>query len=150
MEDNQNMENMTDQNDSHGNDSQGNKIGKMFTQDEVNQIVQSRLARFKNESANNIDYSGREAALTKREMQLTAREALMDAGLPKEMIGAVNTNSKEEMENSINILKSFFGSNGKAKSTYRVVSGGVPSGGNAGGYDSDSAIRKAMGLTKGK
>ena len=150
MEDNQNMENMTDQNDDHGNDSQGNKKGKMFTQDEVNQIVQSRLARFKNESVNNNDYSEREAALTKREMQLTAREALMDAGLPKELLGAINVSSKEEMEKSINILKSFFGSGGKSKGTYRVVSGGIPSGGNSGGYDSDLAIRKAMGLTKGK
>ena len=60
------------------------------------------------------------------------------------------TKNKKEMEKSINILKSFFGSGGKSKGTYRVVSGGIPSGGNSGGYDSDLAIRKAMGLTKGK
>ena len=45
---------------------------KMFTQEEVNKIVQSRLARARTETSPEL--SQREADLNKRELQLDARK----------------------------------------------------------------------------
>lgn len=119
---------------------QGSNQAKMFTQDEVNQIVQSRLARYKGDTSENL--TEREKSLNQRELKLEARERLADAGLPKNLIDAVNCNSKEEMEKSIGALTAYLGTQRKG-STYRV-STGSQSRGTSG--ESDEDIRKAMGL----
>lgn len=128
--------------------NQGQQSEKTFTQDDVNRIVQERLAQYKRNS--NSDFGGvseRERALEKRERTLEAREKLAEKGLPKELLDAVNCNSKEEMEKSIEVLTAFFGAK-KSQKTY-IVSTGVSGGG--GGMSNhktadEASIRKAMGL----
>ena len=143
-----NMENNQGQQPENSNYQQGDqgqqKNEKLFTQDEVNRIVGERLARVKNNSSGVNDFDRREQELNRREMQIEAREKLAEAGLPKDLLDAVNCNSKEEMEKSIKALTGFFGAR-KAQSGYRVYTGIAP-GGNGGTGMNESDIRKAMGL----
>lgn len=143
-----NMENNQGQQPENSNYQQGDqgqqKNEKLFTQDEVNRIVGERLARVKNNSSGVNDFDRREQELNRRELQIEAREKLAEAGLPKDLLDAVNCNSKEEMEKSIKALTGFFGAR-KAQSGYRVYTG-IASGGNGGTGMNESDIRKAMGL----
>ena len=149
---NQNKEqgNNVEQNNTE-NHASGNQE-KTFTQEEVNQIVQSRLARAKFESA--PDFSAREAELSRRETQLDAREKLADAGLPKELVSALNCSNKETMEKSIETLISFLGSitpnnppnNTKVTGSYRVSTGAMGNSETNTSFAKDAEIRKAMGL----
>lgn len=160
--DNQNMENNQTQQQDNGNgqqtENQNQQQEKLFTQDDVNRIVGERLARERS-NINAGAFAEREQSLNQRELKLNAREMLADAGLPKELLNAINCNSKKEMEESINTLKAFYQSSVPAtpQKAY-VVSTGV--GGNNGkaqvwqspfDYSSqsdatDPDIRKAMGL----
>ena len=105
-----------------------------------------------------------EESISQRELKLDARERLLDAGLPKELLSALNCNSKEEMEKSIEIIQGLMGEANKPKrGVYRAVvdpsqvslsNGRVScSSSNCGSPIKDSndpeAIRAAMGL-KGK
>lgn len=123
---------------------------RTFTQDEVNRIVQERLARAKN-APDNSGYAERERALDQRERRLEAREKLADAGLPKELSPLVNCSGKKEMEDSIKLISTYFHGSNKPGSGYRI-STGAASGAGA-GYSSghtkgaaDDEIRAAMGL----
>lgn len=139
---------MEERNNMENTENQAQEHEKMFTQEEVNKIVQNRLARAKSEN-NDAGFAEKEAELSKRELQLDAREKLVDAGLPKELVTAINCSSKEAMEKSIETLISFMNSNpsgiNKAKNSYRVISTGISGNSNAGGNE-DANIRKAMGL----
>lgn len=134
---------------------------KMFTQEEVNKIVQSRLARARTETSPEL--SQREADLNRRELQLDARERLSDAGLPKELVNALNCSDKETMENSIKAILAVVGPRKTNSSGYRFMipkgtepdpdgfyhlSGGVGGGGPSSQQrkTGDAEIRKAMGL----
>jgi hypothetical protein len=128
------------------------QTGKTFTQDDVNRIVQERLARAKLEASPELQE--RERKCEQRELQLEAREKLAEAGLPKELLGAINCSTKEDLENSIDTIQKLFGKNGstqqdKVTSRYRV-SAGTSNSGNGSGHHSSakdpSSIRKAMGL----
>lgn len=151
---------MENQNEEQGNNVEQNNTEnhasgnqeKTFTQEEVNQIVQSRLARAKFESA--PDFSAREAELSRRETRLDAREKLADAGLPKELVSALNCSNKETMEKSIETLISFLGSNtpnnppnnANATGVYRVSTGSMGKSETNTSFAKDAEIRKAMGL----
>ena len=123
-----------------GNDP---KAEKTFTQAEVDQIVQKRLARTKSEQ----EYSQRETELAKRELMLDAREALADAGLPKDLINAINCTDKETMMNSIKaiqgVIKSGQSSGKDSEKQPTIV---LPCN-NPMNHEADS-IRYAMGLKR--
>lgn len=114
MENNQGQQQGTNDNqqqDNQGQSNQSQQSEKLFTQDDVNRIVQDRLARYKGNGNNNGSSDGlteRERNLNKRELTLEARERLADAGLPKDLLDAVAINSKEDMEKSINALTAYF------------------------------------------
>ena len=138
---------VTEQRDGQTGTGEGQHAEKLFTQDDVNRIVGERVARVKTETSPQVQE--RVQALSKRELQLDAREMLADAGLPKELINAINCNSKEEMQTSINTLKSLYGNINASTPPQRLgyrVSTGVY-GSSAGGEKSDDeSIRAAMGL----
>ncbi|MDY4115117.1 hypothetical protein ACTNES_09720 [Blautia sp. HCP3S3_D9] len=147
MEGNQNMETNTQENQNSGNNSGQEKL---FTQEEVNRIIGERLSRVKTDSSQELQERERKA--TARELQLDAREKLMDAGLPKELLGAINCSTKEAMENSIKVIQGLYGgdhSGNSQKPVYRI-STGVNNQSNGShhvsGADDPAAIRKAMGL----
>lgn len=157
--DNQNMENNQTQQQGEGNgqlvenqqteNNQNQQQEKLFTQDDVNRIVGERLARERNNVSAGM-FAEKEHALNQRELKLDAREKLADAGLPKELLNAINCNSKKEMEESINTLKAFYKSSEPTavpRRTYQVSTGiGGNTGGSAAKSARDDEIRKAMGL----
>lgn len=72
------------------------KEERTFTQEEVDRIIENRLAR-ENEK--------RETEFLKRELQLDAREALAAAGLPSDLIDSINMTDRETMQKSIDAIK---------------------------------------------
>lgn len=107
---------------------------RMFTQDEVNRIVQDRLARVK--VANEPDQ--RELDLQKRERALYAREAVANAGLDKELADEFAGMDKETIDKCLKIIAPY------AQKMKEPILNAV---GPTGGRDlRDDAIRRAMGL----
>lgn len=120
---------------------------RTFSQEEVNRIVQDRLARARNTGGDNGDLD-RTRELDQREIRLDARERLADAGLPKDLLPLVNCSSREEMEKSITLIGNYLAGNKGQPSGYRISTGAGSTGPTAGTNRSacDADIRKAMGL----
>lgn len=118
---------------------------KLFTQEEVNKIVRERLARAKN-LPDTSEHDRREQALNERELRLDAREKLADAEIPKELLPLVKCGNKEEMEESIKLISTYF--KNSSDRPYRIMSTGVGSGPSSvtGKETGSDEIRKAMGL----
>ena len=75
---------------------------KTFTQEEVNEIIKSRLSRVKAEKTEetNKRLDEREAELVQRENRLTAAELIQKKKLPPESIELVNLADKETVSAS--------------------------------------------------
>lgn len=108
--------------------------GKIFTQEEVNKIVQQRLERAKSKEPDEL--AKREADLKAREMALTIKEQLSSAGLPQELASVITAKDEQEATEKINTLKKYI-EQPAHKQAYSPVKGGEPNG---------DPIRKAMGL----
>lgn len=143
MEDNNNI-------NQNANPAAGQGTGeKTFTQDDVNRIVQERLAKEKAKNSGEADFAKREQELAQRELHMTAKELLSEKGLPVQLFDALNCTDKETLEKSIATIETVFNEY-KAKATSNIrfkgfqpgASGKVPDAGAAG----DLEIRKAMGL----
>lgn len=85
--------------------------GKTFTQEDVNRIVQERLAKERSKTAGNGDdeLSKRAAELDMRERKLNAREALKKEGLPDYLVDALNMNTDEDFQKSMEAIKKLKG-----------------------------------------
>lgn len=59
-------------------------------------------------SKEKLDLEAREKDLLARELKLDAKDMLKKADMPIELVGVLNLNSKEELENSFNVLKGCF------------------------------------------
>lgn len=123
--------------------------GKTFTQEDVNRIVQERLAKEKAKNSGEADFAKREQELAQRELHMTAKELLSEKGLPVQLFDALNCTDKETMEKSIATIETVFNdykanvtSNIQFKSFQPGASGKMPDA----GVTEDIEIRKAMGL----
>lgn len=132
-EDNKNMQ----PEDSTLPEDNGPPDGKTFTQEQVNQIVSDRLSRERVKADNAL--AEKEQALVQREIMLTAREKLVERGLPVELCEALNTTTPEALEKALDIIQ-----NTRLTRPGRV-NGAAPidSDGTAVEFDD---IRAAMGL----
>lgn len=85
--------------------------GKTFTQEDVNRIVQERLAKERSKAAGNGDdeLSKRAAELDMRERKLNAREALKKEGLPDYLVDALNMSTEEDFQKSMEAIKKLKG-----------------------------------------
>lgn len=109
--------------------------GKTFTQEEVNRIVQERLARAK--TAQEPD--ARELELEKRENAIYLREQIATQGLSDTLLEEMQGMDKATIDKCLKILAPY------AKKASEPILNAV--GPTAGGAQSESdAIRKAMGL----
>lgn len=118
--------------------------GKTFTQEDVNRIVQERLAKEKSKGTGNGDdeLNKRAAELDLRERKLTAREKLRENGLPDYLVDALNMNTDEDFQKSMEaILKMKGETNG-----YDKPVGKCNAIGRLGRGNSDDPTRKAFGL----
>ena len=126
--------------------AQGNKT---FTQDDVNRIVQERLAKEKSKSEAAI--AQREQELSQRELLLSAKEKLTAKGLPLELLDALNMSSPEALDKSLTILENIKPTDQTQTLQGMKFKGVSPGQGNLrdhhdGGPDTD--VRKAMGLVR--
>lgn len=111
---------------------------RTFTQEEVNRIVQERLARAKTSQAPDE----RELDLQRRENALYAREKVAESGLPKELAEELAGMDKATVDKCIKIIAPF-----ARKASEPILNAvGPTNGGDLG--TSDSAIRAAMGLKR--
>lgn len=85
--------------------------GKTFTQDDVNRIVQERLAKEKSKASSNDDFEKKTAELEKRTTELEAREnrlnavtALRDAGYPDELADVIRCSNADELKKSMEVI----------------------------------------------
>ena len=75
---------------------------KTFTQDDVNRIVQDRLAKDREKASKEL--GEREQELAKREFRLNSRQKLIDRGYPEDILDALNCNSEKEFDNALDII----------------------------------------------
>lgn len=109
--------------------------GKTFTQEEVNRIVQERLARAK--TAQEPD--ARELELEKRENALYLKEQIAEQKLPDTLLEEMQGMNKETIDKCLKILAPYV-----VKASEPILNAvGATTGGR--GNEND-AIRKAMGL----
>ena len=76
---------------------------KTFSQEDVNRIVDERLAKEK--AKGEAALAEREQQLAQRELLLTAKEKLTENGLPVELVDALNVSSNEALEKALSIVK---------------------------------------------
>ena len=118
-----------------------------FTQEQVNKIVSDRLAREKVNSEAAL--AEREQQLAQRELLLTAKEKLTDAGLPVELLNALNVSSPEAIEKAITTLKGVIDKiKAEAPKPFTIHGAKPAEAGRRPELESsgDSRLRKAMGL----
>lgn len=117
-----------------------------FTQEQVNKIVSDRLAREKVKSEAAL--AEREQQLAQRELLLTAKEKLTDAGLPVELLNALNVSSPEAMEKAITTLKGVIDKiKAEAPKPFTIHGAKPAEAGRRPEVGADSRLRKAMGLS---
>ena len=121
----------------------GENTGKTFTQEEVNQIVSSRLKeeREKMKKEQDAAFAEREQKITAREMRMNAMDKLHEKGLPSSLVDAINCSDDAAMSKSIDILMQTYktGLGEYQKPAYHPVGGT--------GEKTDP-IREAMGLAQ--
>lgn len=122
---------------------------KTFTQDDVNRIVQERLAKEKAKNSGEADFEKREQELAQRELHMTAKELLSEKGLPMQLFDALNCTDKETLEKSIATIETLFNEY-KANAASNIKFKGFQPGSGSKTPDpgdvEDLEIRKAMGL----
>ena len=114
---------------------------RKFTQDDVNRIVQERLAKEKGKG--NEDLDKRAAELDKRERRMNAIDALRKNDLPDYLVDALNMETEEAFQQSMEAIKKMKGET--FESTGRVVGIGNPIGAVVKG-GSVNELRAAFGL----
>lgn len=92
--------------------TEGMQQGKTFTQEDVNRIVQERLAKEKGKS--NEDLEKRAAELDRRERRMNAIQKLRENGLPDYLADALNMDTDEVFQNSIEAIIKMKGENSEA------------------------------------
>lgn len=75
---------------------------KTFTQDDVNRIVQERLAKDREKTSKEL--GEREQELAQREFRLNSRQKLIDKGYPESLLEALNCNSEKEFDKALEII----------------------------------------------
>lgn len=122
---------------------------KIFTQEDVNRIVQERLAKEKAKSSGDADFAKREQELVQRELHMSAKEMLSEKGLPVQLFDALNCTDEETMKKSISTIETVFNEY-KANATKQIKFKGFQPGSGSkmpdAGDVGDLEIRKAMGL----
>lgn len=110
---------------------------KTFTQEEVNTIIQDRLAKEKEKHKKEL--SDMQADIARREKKLNAQERLTSKGYPKELVDLVNFESDETFNTSLDLIEATYKQQQQPQNhnTYAPVSGAA---------SKDDSIREAMGL----
>lgn len=76
---------------------------KTFSQEDVNRIVQERLAKDRAKSSEEL--SKKEQELLQREFRLNSRQKLIDRGFPESIMDALNCSSEETFDKALDIIE---------------------------------------------
>lgn len=117
---------------------------RTFTQEEVNRIVQERLAKEKNRSGQTLEE--RERDLVQRENRMTCAERLAEKKYPKELLEILDTSDADKFMENVEKLAGIGLHPADAKPIPRMVA--VTPGPNYAAYDAD--FRQAFGLGEEK
>lgn len=106
---------------------------KTFTQDEVDNIIEKRLARERKKFSGilagkeprELELDEREKVVKKREMQINARTLLTEQGIPEEAMELLNYEDDEKLQESIETLKNVI-DNSSNKRLEKILKGGNP------------------------
>lgn len=124
------------------NTSQEGAQEKTFTQDDVNRIVQERLAKEKSKGSEEVNK--RMAELDMRERRMNAVDELRKNGLPEYLADALNISTDEAFQKS---MEAVIKMKGEAKTQPQVVGYGSPIGNVGGSHNiAGDATKAAMGL----
>lgn len=143
-------ENMGSETEVQGTPQEGKgKEQKLFTQEEVNGFVQSRISRMKgqiNKEAK-AEYEQKLSELQAREMKLMVKEKLNERGMSYELADIITCTDEEDLNSKLDALNKIYG--GNATKEKEVPTGFVigATGGNRIGEGVDP-VRNAMGLDK--
>lgn len=75
---------------------------RTFSQEDVNRIVQERLAKDREKASKEL--GEKEQELAKREFRLNSRQKLIDRGYPESIMDALNCNSEKEFDKALDII----------------------------------------------
>ncbi len=75
---------------------------KTFTQEDVNRIVQERLAKDREKTSKEL--GEKEQELAQREFRLNSRQKLIDRGYPETLLDALNCSSEEAFEKALETI----------------------------------------------
>uniref|UniRef100_UPI00272F81DA DUF4355 domain-containing protein n=1 Tax=uncultured Clostridium sp. TaxID=59620 RepID=UPI00272F81DA len=156
---NTNNSDAINQNESNSNEQ--NQIEKTFTQEDVDKIIQDRLATEQSkwekrvqdekteaekmakmnseqkakyeEEKRNADLERREKEITVRELKATAYEILAKKDLPKELVDILNYSNAEECNKSIETVEKTFQSAVEKVVNERLRGTNIPTGSGLGG-----------------
>lgn len=87
--------------------------GKLFTQEEVNNIVRDRLARerSKNSPQEPTEEEKRQRDLDARESKIACREYVMDQSLPSQLLDVLDTSDHEKFKEKADIVSGLLKAN---------------------------------------
>lgn len=124
---------------------------KLFTQEEVNSFVQSRLSRYKAQAdkESQAAYSQKLQELQQREMRLLVKEHLSARDMPRELADIITCTDEADLKQKLDTLQKVYGGSaaGKKEEPTGFFRLGAP--GNNGPVSGPDPIRKAMGLGRG-
>ena len=87
------------------------KEEKLFTQEQVNEIVKKRLAKVKQQEGapDPEEFTRRTAELSAKESRLSCREYLIEQNYPRELLDALDTTDVEKFKEKADILQRVYG-----------------------------------------
>lgn len=124
--------------------------GKTFTQEEVNNFIQSRLSRMKAQAAkeNEAAFAEREKAIQEREMKLLVKEQLNARGMSAALADVITCIDEKDLEAKLNTLQKIYSSSSteEKKGSAGFIQVGTGNDGAPGFATSRDPVRAAMGL----
>lgn len=124
------------------------KEPKLFTQEEVNGFIQSRIPRLKSQITKEVqaDYNQKLAELEAREMKLKVSEKLAEKGMPRELAEVITCADEAEIEKKLDILQRLYNAPKADTGDKAVGFTQIGAAHSAGQLPMDDPVRKAMGL----
>ena len=83
---------------------------KMFTQEQVNEIIRKRLKEKKDAEINSQELDARAAELDARESRLKCKEYLMEKGYKADLLDILDTSDATEFEKKADAVSQMYGS----------------------------------------
>ena len=151
-------ENMGNETEVQGASQEAGKEQKLFTQEEVNNFVQSRINRIKGQAAKEAkaEYDQKLADLQAREMKIMVKEKLSDRGMPKELADIITCTDEDDLNSKLDALNRIYGNKEKGE-PQETATNTPPKGFKFGAYSQDTGhlyspadnpVRRAMGLER--